>query len=124
MSNSFMTPVTVAHQVLLSMGFPRQEYWCGLPFPFPEDLPDPGIKPVSLALTGRFLTPESQGKPSVTCVLEPFMVQSIEGYSFPETIFKHVQACQQLYSFQLKNIYLPFLLWFQEKNFCFTYPLN
>ena len=42
------TPWTVDCQAPLSMGFSRQEYWSGLPFPSPEDLPDPGIKPVSL----------------------------------------------------------------------------
>ena len=41
---------TVACQAPLSMGFPRQEYWSGLPFPSPGDLPDPGIKPMSPAL--------------------------------------------------------------------------
>ena len=45
----FMTPRTVARQAPLSMGFSRQEYWSGLPFPFPGDLPDPGIEPVSPA---------------------------------------------------------------------------
>ena len=48
-----------AFQAPLSMGFPRQEYWSGLPFPPPGDLPDPGIKPafsVSLMLAGRFFT--------------------------------------------------------------------
>ena len=45
------------------MGFPRQEYWSGLPFPSPGDLPDPGIKPVSPVLMGRFFTAESPGKP-------------------------------------------------------------
>ena len=39
---------TVAHQAPLSMGFPRQEYYSGLPFPFPWDHPDPGMEPVSL----------------------------------------------------------------------------
>ena len=48
--------VTVACQAPLSMGFPRQEYWNGLPFPTPRDLPGPGIKPASLALAGRFFT--------------------------------------------------------------------
>ena len=51
-----------------SMGFPRQEYWSGLPFPPPEDLPDPGIKPmspVSPALAGRFFTTEPPGKPFI-----------------------------------------------------------
>ena len=42
-------PRTVAHQAPLSMGFPRQGYWSGLPFPSPGDLPDPGIEPVSPA---------------------------------------------------------------------------
>ena len=48
MSNSLATPWTVAHQALLSVGFPRQEYQSGLPFPSPGDFPDPGIKPMSL----------------------------------------------------------------------------
>ena len=55
----FVTPWTVAHQAPLSTGFPRQEYWSGLPFPSPEDLPDPGIEPTSLespALAGGFFT--------------------------------------------------------------------
>ena len=43
------TSWTVAHQVPLSVRFSRQEYWSGLPFPSPGDLPDPGIKPVSFA---------------------------------------------------------------------------
>jgi len=42
-----MTPWTVAHQAPLSTGFPRQEYWSGLPFLLPGDLPNPGIKPAS-----------------------------------------------------------------------------
>ena len=46
----------------LSMGFPRQEYWSGLPFPSPGDLPDPGIDPVSPALAGGFFTTEPPGK--------------------------------------------------------------
>ena len=45
----FVTPWTVAHQALLSMGFPRQDYWSELPFPSPGELPDPGIKPKSPA---------------------------------------------------------------------------
>ena len=46
----FATPWTAAHQALLSMGFSRQEYWRGLPFPRPEDRPDPGIGPCLLHL--------------------------------------------------------------------------
>ena len=55
----FATPWTVAHQVPLSMGFPRQEYWSGLPFPIPGDLPEAGIEPTSPAppaLAGRVFT--------------------------------------------------------------------
>ena len=63
MTNSFPTLWTVAHQAPLSMGFPRQEYWNVLPFPSPGDLPDPGIKPESPALAGRFFTSEPSGKP-------------------------------------------------------------
>ena len=46
----FATPWAVAYQALLSMGFSRQEYWSGLPFPSPGDLPNPGIEPGSPAL--------------------------------------------------------------------------
>ena len=59
----FATPWTVAHQALLSMGLSRQEYWSGLPFPSPGDLPDPGIEPRSPALQADALTSESPGKP-------------------------------------------------------------
>ena len=53
-----MTPWTVAYQAPLSMGFSRQEYWSGLPFPSPGDLPNPGIKPGSPALQADTLTSE------------------------------------------------------------------
>ena len=55
------TPWTVAHQAPPSMGFSRQEYWSGLPFPSPGDLPNPGIKPRSLALQADSLTSSHQG---------------------------------------------------------------
>ena len=61
----FTTPWTVAHQGPLSMGFSRQGNQSGLPFPPPEDLPDPGIKPVSSVLKGRFSTSEPCGKSPV-----------------------------------------------------------
>ena len=59
---------TVAHQVLLSMGFFSQEYWSGLPFPPPGALPDPGIKLMSPALAGGFFTTEPPGKHNVLCL--------------------------------------------------------
>ena len=54
----FATPWTVAHQAPPSMGFSRQEYWTGLPFPSPGDLPDPGIEPTSPTLQADALTSE------------------------------------------------------------------
>ena len=54
----FVTLWTVAHQAPLSMGFSRQEYWSGLPFPLPGDLPDPGIKSGSPALEADSLPSE------------------------------------------------------------------
>ena len=60
MSDTFLTPWIVACQALLSMEFSRQEYWNGLPFSTPGDLPDPGTEPTSLVaslvLAGRFFT--------------------------------------------------------------------
>ena len=58
----FVTPWTVAHQAPPSMGFSKQEYWSGLPFPSPGDLPDPGIEPGSLAFQADALTSEPPGK--------------------------------------------------------------
>ena len=60
-----VTPWTVACQAPLSMGFSRQEYWSGLPFPSPGDYTDPGmelVSPVAPALAGRFFTTEPPGK--------------------------------------------------------------
>ena len=54
-------PWTVAHQAPPSMGFPRQEYWSGLPFPSPGDIPNPGIEPRSPALQADTLTSEPPG---------------------------------------------------------------
>ena len=64
----FVTPGTVAHKAL-SMGLSRQEYWSGLPFPPPGDLPNAGIKsasPLSPALAGRFFTTQPPAKPKYT----------------------------------------------------------
>ena len=54
---------TVARQAPLSMGFSRQEYWSGLPFPSPGDLSSPGIEPTSPAFQADSLPPEPPGKP-------------------------------------------------------------
>ena len=58
-----MTPWPVACQAPLSVEFSRQEYWSGLPFPFPGDLPNPEVEPASPALAGGFFTTEPPGEP-------------------------------------------------------------
>ena len=58
----FAAPWTLAYQAPLSMGFSRQEYWSGLPFPSPGDLPKPGIEPRSPTLQGDALSSEPSGK--------------------------------------------------------------
>ena len=59
----FATPWTVAHQAPASMEFSRQEYWSGLSFPSPGDLPDPGMEPQSPALQADALPSEPPGNP-------------------------------------------------------------
>ena len=66
MSDSFVTPWAVARQAPPSMGFSRQEYWSGVPFPSPGDLPHSGMEPASAALAGGFFTTEPPGKPYLT----------------------------------------------------------
>ena len=79
----FVTPWTVAYQAPLSMRFSRQEYWSGLPFPTPRDLPDPGIKPESLAspaLAGRFFTTSTTWE---TIVAAPIYIPTNSVVRFP-----------------------------------------
>ena len=61
----FATPWTAAFQVPLSMGFSREEFWSGLPFPSPGDLPDSGIEPGSPALQVNALPSNHQGNPGI-----------------------------------------------------------
>ena len=91
-SDSLVTPWTVARQAPLSLGFPRREYWSGLPFPSPGNLPDPGIKPRSLAspvLAGRFFTTVPPGKPkTLSMYVEYFSVwrsEEFQAVCLPET---------------------------------------
>ena len=88
----FATPWTATSQDLLSVGFPRQEYWRGLPIPSPGDLPNPGMEPTSPALEGRFFTTELPGKSKIRttkaqCVLSCF--SRIRLFANPQTV-----ACQ------------------------------
>ena len=96
------TPWTVACQAPLFMGFPRQDYWSGLPFPTPGNLSDPGIKPESLAssaLAGRFFTTEPPGKLSIITLFNQLAI--------PGT------ACKAgLYAFFPTNSHTPVLAQF------------
>ena len=65
MFHSFVTPWTVGRQASLSMGFSLKKYGSGLPFPFPRDLPDPGIEPWFSMLQAKSLPSEPPGKPNV-----------------------------------------------------------
>ena len=78
-----MTPWTVARQTPLPMGFPGQEYWSGLPFPSPGDLSDPGIEPVSFALSGRFFTAEPLGKPCIMVLRNTVILESCQSFRYP-----------------------------------------
>ena len=85
-SDFFVAPWAVACQAPLSVGFPRQEYWSGLPFPPPGHLPSPGIELMSSALAGGFFTLEPPGKPcghvTTTQMSSPFLSQ-FEGSMHP-----------------------------------------
>ena len=88
LSDSFVTPWTVACQSPLSMRFSRQEDGSVLPFPSPGDLPDPGIKPispVSRALTGGFFNTEPPGKTLCICI------------SISNPHFRYVEICGQVF---------------------------
>ena len=65
----FAAPWTVAYQAPASMGFSRQEYWSGLPFPSPGDVPNLGIEPRSPAFQADALTSEPPGKPKIRLVV-------------------------------------------------------
>ena len=76
------TPWIIACQTPLSMGFPREEYWSGLPFHPPGDLLDPGIEPVSPALVSKFFTTAPPGKPLISqhCGLNDSQGSHVESY--------------------------------------------
>ena len=67
------------------MGFPRQEYWNGLPFPSPGDLPDPGIKPTPPALAGGFFITEPPEKPIYLARL--YKIDTLKIASEPESFY-------------------------------------
>jgi len=95
----FATPWTVVLQDPLSMGFPRQEYWGGLPFPSPGDLPHPRIEPMSPVLAGRYLsrffTTEPPGKLGLNKIQKVPWVKILTGLwqGYPRV---HSQTCMNI----------------------------
>ena len=82
-----MTPWTVAHQALQSMGLSKQEYWSGLPFPSLEDLPDPGIDPCLLQVQANSL------------LVSP-----------PESMHVYMHVCVRVYTIKIDNEFLEDVL--------------
>ena len=88
----FVIPWTLDHQAPPSIGFSRQEYWSGLPFPSPGDLPDPGIELWSPTLQGDALTFEPPGKITMYNTIHSIIssANSDNSTSFPIWIFKFI----------------------------------
>ena len=137
MSNSFAIPWTVARQAPLSMGFPRQEYWSGLPFPSPGNLPTPGIEamaPASPALPTNSLPLSYLGNPSRTQVnqTQPSSNDAFQGESHSAIssggpgshlfLFKD-HTCDSVTHYTCS----PPSSWWQGCSFsilCFSFPLQ
>ena len=124
MSDSFAAPLDYSRQSPLSMGFPRQEYWSGLPFPSPGDLPDPGIEPGSPALKADALPSEPPGKSSKVMlkILQARLQQSVNqelpdvqagfrrGRGTRDQIANICWIMEKVIEFQ-KNIYFCFIVY-------------
>ena len=110
-----------AHQAPLSLGFARQEYWSGLPFPSPGDLPDPVIEPASPALPDGLLTAEPSGKPPVTvkglkkgckanhknaCIQLSTIHERQLGEAIKDTFMSDSSLCQLQFSWSVVSDYL------------------
>ena len=105
----FVTLWTIAHQGPLSMGFTRQEYWSGLPFPSPGDLPDSGIEPQSPSLQTDSLPSEPPGNPVLLIRVpdysllytSPWLGRFLCSVS-PQLM--HEESCCRLYCFAIEGI--------------------
>ena len=93
---TLVTPCTVACQALLFMEFSRQEHWSGLPFPFPGDLPNPRIEPISSALAGGFFTakPPRKFKLNFTVSIQITLVAVVGGWIEEEQVWRPEETSQ------------------------------
>ena len=112
-------PVDIACQAPLSMGFSRQEYWSGLPFLSPGDLPDPGIKPGSPALQADALSSEPPGKPPRTGDKRPNIIKDAP-FTHYSGNYKSLGSHKAGDQISFRNIF-----WSSEwPNICFSYKLH
>ena len=121
----FAKPWTAAYQTSPSMGFSRQEYWSGLPFPSPGDLPDPGIELGFPSLEADALTSEPPEKPQIRCS-EPWHVSrlpplqkyiSIWNHYYKKSKIKTQNSPKQVIKKKFEIICTSVLLWSKHK-FC------
>ena len=131
----FATPWTVAYQAPLSMGFSRQEYWSGLPFPSPGDLPDPGMEPRASALQADALPSEPLGKPTIYFYFLPhphsmwdFSSLTRDGTPVPSALEGGVLSTEPLGKSQISSFFrlifdLPLPGFIFGSCFCFPFML-
>ena len=93
------------------MGFHRQKYWSGLPFPSPGDLPDPGIKPRSPELAGGFFTTDSPGKPiqSILYIVNLFFPEDLWLDQFVPRPTTYISSVLRFFSALRTGLYLQLL---------------
>ena len=110
----FATLWTVAHQAPPSMGFSRQEYWSGLPFHSPGDLPNPGIEPGSPALEADALTFEPPGKPIALykCSSSKTIAKNNDDYIY---IYIYIYICIYIHT-HMENEQFPTYLWVKSSQ--------
>ena len=97
MSNSFVTPWTTTHHAPLSMELHRQDYWRGLPFPSPRELPYPRIEPISSALAGKFFTTELLVKPFGPSKDQYLTIPPKENYCLISNNIDNICLCLELH---------------------------
>ena len=106
----YVIPWTVAYQAPLSMGFSRQEYCSGLPFPFPGDLPNPGIEHGSAALQTDALALPSEPRKPLVCIELDFLLSghqvALYTHNFTDkehTSLDYLMNCSQIYTVRRKR---------------------
>ena len=118
----FFNPMDCSCQLPPSVGFPMQEYWSGLSFPPPGDLPNPGIQPVSPALPSRFFTTKPPGKPlipdSSVISFQLFVDRFINFTDFSQrtNFWFHFILCLNFY-FILFSKYVPLIFYNECEGF-------